>query len=97
VLTERDCAVVEWIGRLGAAGAGEVAAHFGLGRTVAYRRLGLCVDANLLTPVRLLHAQPALLIATRAGLRWTGLHEFSVARVGASTAIHWRACARLAV
>jgi hypothetical protein len=89
--------MVEWVGRLGAAGADQVMAHFGLGRTVAYRRLGACVDAELLALVRLLHGQPGLYVATQRGLRFAGLDEFSVCRVSVASATHWQTCARLAV
>ena len=44
MVTERDRAMVEWIGRLGAAGAADVMARFGMGRTATYRRLAALVD-----------------------------------------------------
>jgi hypothetical protein len=96
VLTARDRELVDWVGKLGAVAAADVMAHFGLGRTVAYRRLAACVEAELLTCVRLLLGQPGLYVATRRGLRFAGLDEFWVCRVSASSVAHWQACARLA-
>jgi DNA-binding IclR family transcriptional regulator len=46
---------VEWIGRLGAAGATDVMARFGMGRTAAYRRLAALVDQGVLATERLLY------------------------------------------
>jgi hypothetical protein len=97
MLTGRDCAIVEWIGRLGAAGATDVMARFGMGRTARYRRLAALVDQGLLVPVRLLHGQPALYVTTREGLVWARLARFEPCRVSVATATHWALCARLAV
>jgi hypothetical protein len=97
VLTERDRAIVEWIGRLGAASAEDVMARFGMGRSQAYERLRALVVADLLAVRRLVHGQPTLYVATRDGLAWGGLHEFDVCRVSVALTRHWALCARLAV
>ena len=97
MLTERDRAVVEWIGRLGAAGAADVMARFGMGRTATYRRLAALVDAGLLAAERLLYGQPALYLATREGLQWARLARLDPCRVGVASARHFALCARLAV
>jgi hypothetical protein len=97
VVTDRDREVVGWIGRLGAASAPDVMAAFGLGRSAVYRRLGLLVGWELLRPVRLLHARPALLVATREGLRFAGLGHLDVCHVGVASANHWARCAQVAV
>ena len=97
MVTERDREMVEWIGRLGAAGAADVMARFGMGRTAAYRRLAALVDAGLLATVRLLYGQPALYVATRDGLAWVRLDRLDPCRVGVGSARHYALCARLAV
>ena len=89
MLTDRDRAVVEWIGRLGAAGAADVMARFGMGRTAAYRRLAALVDAGLLASERLLYGQPALYVATRDGLAWARLERLDPCRVGVGSARHF--------
>ncbi len=72
-------------------------ARFGVGRTVAYRRLSVLVELGVLRRVRLLYGQPALYAATREGLAWAGLATVDPARVGVATVRHWATCARLAV
>jgi hypothetical protein len=97
MVTDRDRAIVEWIGRLGAAAATDVMAHFAMGRTSTYRRLAMLVDQGLLAPARLLYGQPALYVATRDGLQWARLARFEPCRVGVASAKHFASCARLAV
>jgi hypothetical protein len=70
--------------------------RFGLGRTVGYRRIAACVEAGLLERLRLLYGSPALVVATRRGLRWPGFERLGPCRVGVATFLHWAACARLA-
>ena len=48
MLTQRDIAIAEWVGRQGAARAEHVMARFSIGRTAAYRRLHELVDFGLL-------------------------------------------------
>lgn len=72
-LTQRDLAIVEWIGRVGAVTVDQVARRFGLSRTRAYVCVGRCVAMGLLERTRLLHRAPALLVATREGLSGAGL------------------------
>jgi hypothetical protein len=60
VLTQLDWAIVEWIARVGAAGARDVQVAMRLSRTHAYRRLARCVEYEVLSPLRLLHGQPSL-------------------------------------
>jgi hypothetical protein len=67
--------------------------RFGMGRTVAYRRLRILVQAGLLNRVRLLHAHPALFVATREGLAFAG----QPAAVGPASVRRWTLCARLAM
>ena len=96
-VTDRDRAIVEWIGRLGAASAADVMARFGMGRTATYRRLAALVDQGLLATERLLHGQPALYVATRDGLQWARLARLEPCRVGVASARHFALCAQLAV
>jgi transposase len=97
VVTDRDRAVVAWVAVLGAVSAPDVMARFGVGRTVAYRRLARLVEYGLLARSRLVYGQPALYTATREGLAWAGLSQLDSARVGVATTRHWALCARLAV
>jgi hypothetical protein len=97
VVTDRDRSVVAWIAVIGAVGAQDVMAKFGVGRTVGYRRLRALVDHGLLTRARLVYGQPALYVATREGLGWAGMPQLDPARVGVATTRHWALCARLAV
>jgi hypothetical protein len=97
LLTARDRGLVEWIGRFGAVEAEQVMGWFGIGRTAAYRRLRSCVAAELLTHVRLLHGEPGLYAATRAGLAWAGLGDFEPCRVSIALVRHVQASARATV
>jgi|tagenome__1003787_1003787.scaffolds.fasta_scaffold20821008_2 hypothetical protein len=97
MLTDRDRAIVAWVGRLGAASAVDVMARFGMGRTATYRRLAALVDQGVLATVRLLYGQPALYVATRDGLQWARLARLEPCRVGVASARHFALCARLAV
>ena len=97
MVTGRDRSVVCWIAAIGAARAQDVMAMFGMGRTVAYRRLGELVAQRVLRAVRFSVAQPALYVATREGLAWAGLEDDEPAHVGIATARHWALCAQLAV
>ena len=97
LITDRDTQIVRWVGVLGAAGAEDIMGRFGMGRTVAYRRLRTLVHAGLVERVRLLHAQPALYVATREGLAFAGLPHVQPAAVGPASVRHWTLCARLAV
>ena len=95
-LTQRDLAIVEWIGRVGAATIDHVARRFGLSRTRAYACVGRCIEMGLLERTRLLHRAPALLVATRDGLLGAGL-ALPYARVSAALARHHEACGLVAV
>jgi hypothetical protein len=97
MLYERDLTIVRWVGRLGVATAPDVAERFGLGDRAALARLGAGVRAGLLARRRVLADQPALYLATRAGLRATGLDRLATCRVSAASFTHARACARVAV
>jgi hypothetical protein len=97
VLTVRDGELVEWLGRLGAGGVEHVMARFGIGRTVAYRRLAACVQAGVVERARLVHGEPSLYVATRLGLAYVGLSQLEVRRVSVASVRHWHACADVAL
>jgi hypothetical protein len=69
--TDRDAEIVDWIGRLGAAGAEHTMHRFEMSRSVAYDRLGTLVR-GLLAHHTILYARPGMYVATSAGLRWQG-------------------------
>ena len=73
--THRDAQVVDWIARLGAAGAEHVMSRFSLSRSVAYARLNSMVCDELLEHHAVLYARPGMYTATPAGLRWQGLES----------------------
>jgi hypothetical protein len=88
---------LEWIARTGAVEPSQVMYLFEMGRTVAYRRLAALQAAGLLERARLLHGQPAMIVATRAGLRLVGLEHLGLTRVSAATAMHWQSSTLIAV
>jgi hypothetical protein len=96
VITNRDRDVVDWIARIGAVQPEHVMFRFGMGRTVVYRRLAALESAGLIERFRLLHGQPALIVATKAGLRLCGLEHLGVTKVSAGAAAHWQASALIA-
>lgn len=77
-VTDRDREIVAWIGRVGAVTVGHVMAHFRIGRSVAFDRIAVCVRAGHLARTHTLYAAPALLTATRRGLRYAGLEELGL-------------------
>jgi hypothetical protein len=97
LITNRDKAVVKWIGRIGAADPEQVMARFGMGRTVTYRRLAVLEAAGLIERSRLLYQQSGLAVATRAGLRLVGLEDLGVARLSPASVAHWQASTTIAV
>ncbi len=94
--TQRDQQIVAWIGALGAAGAEHVTVHFSIGRSVAYARLGSLQRGGLLERRTLLHAEPGLYVATRAGLRWCGLERLGPFRLSVAGFAHAREVATVA-
>jgi len=97
VQTQRDREVVEWVGRIGAAGAEHVMRRFGMSRSRAYGRLNRLVGEGLLMQRTLLHRQAGLYVASMQGLRWCGLARLGVHRVGVAGFVHARELAAAAV
>jgi hypothetical protein len=89
--------ILAWLGRIGAAGADEVAGHLGVSVAAVRPRLAACERRGLVDAVRLLHRQPALYVATRDGLRLADLAELKPCRVSPAGFAHLREVARAAV
>lgn len=92
----RDWELVHYVGRHGAVAMGHVIAGLQLGRTAAYRLVAACIEGGLIERLDLLRGEPALLRATREGLRYVGL-GLDVARVSPGSVPHWLACATVAL
>jgi len=92
----RDWEIVRWVGRLGAVTIDQLRLRFALGRTVSYRRVAACVEGGLLERVNLLRGRPALIRATRRGLRVAGL-PLGVAQAPPELVGHWIACGWVAL
>jgi len=71
-------------------------AALGVGRTAAYRRVAACIEGGLLERLDLLRAEPSLLRASRAGLRYAGL-GLAPAVVSPGSVDHWLRCATTAL
>lgn len=95
--TRKDAEIVGWLGRVGAAGAEDVMARFGMGRSWAYARLSRLVQDGLLEQRTLLYRQPGLYAASAEGLRWCGLERLGVYRVGPGGFQHAQQVAATAV
>jgi len=96
VQTERDREIVDWIGRVGAAGAEHVMRRFGMGRSQAYVRLNKLAADRLLEQRSILYRQAGLYVATIHGLRWCHLQQLGVFRVGTVGFEHARQLANTA-
>jgi hypothetical protein len=81
---------------MGAVTVGQLRSRFGLGRTVAYRRIAACSAAGLLERVETLRGQPALIRATRRGLRFTGT-RLRIAEIRPELVGHWIASGEVAL
>jgi hypothetical protein len=68
----------------------------GLGQAAAYRRVAALIEAGLLERLGLLRGEPALIRATRAGLRYAGL-GLAPAVVSPGSVDHWLRCASVAL
>jgi hypothetical protein len=95
--TEKDAEIVDWVGRIGAAGAEHVMARLGMRRSWAYARLNRLVADGLLEQKTLLYRKPGLYVATAEGLRWRGLQRLGVYRVSPGGFQHAQELATAAV
>jgi hypothetical protein len=89
--------ILDWIARIGAAAAADVAARFALSPAQARARLQAAQRAGVIEAVQLLHGQPALYVATLTGLRAVGLSDLRPCRVSPGGFTHLREVARAAV
>ncbi len=83
-----DAEIVEWIGRLGAAGVDHVGARFGICHSWTAKRLLALERDGLLVAHWILRARPALYVASGRGLQWPGLSGLRVCEVGAARFEH---------
>lgn len=93
--TNRDREIVRYVGRHGVVAISHVMAALRMGRTAAYRRVAVLIEAGYLSRLSLLHAEPSLICATRAGLRYAGL-GLSPAALSPGSVGHWLCCASTA-
>ena len=93
---DRDRELVRFVGAHGAVAIKHVMAAMGVGRTAAYRRVAVCVEAGLLERLDLLRGMPSVLRATASGLRFAGL-GLRVAAVSPGSVDHWLRCASTAI
>lgn len=95
-VTERDVAMVAWVGRQRFAEAELVARRFGMDRRNTYRRLRGLVALGLLKHRRVFHGRPGVYWATRLGLATAGV-RLPVAGVDIRTYEHDRLAVTVAV
>jgi len=95
--TEKDAEIVDWIGRVGAAGAEHVMGRFEMGQSWAYARLSRLVWDGLLEQKTLLYRKPGLYIATAHGLGSVGLEQLGLYRVSSGGFEHAQEVATAAV
>ena len=88
--------MVRWIARVGVTSIGQVRQRFGLGRAVAYELCRRLIEADLLERMQTLPGDPSLLLATRQGIRYSGLGLPAV-RLRIGEIDHWLACTDLAI
>lgn len=88
---DRDQDLVSYVGRHGIVTIPHVMKAMGVGRTVAYRRVAVCVEAGLLERLEILRSEPTLLRATREGLQYVGL-GLPFAEVSPGAVTHWLRC-----
>lgn len=76
--TERDAQIVEWLGRIGAAGVEHLMARFDMAESTAARRLRMLIADGLVDHQVVLYKRPGVYWATRRGLHWRGLTRMQV-------------------
>ena len=95
--TKRDTDIVDWIGRLGAAGAEHVMRRFGVGRRWTYSWLNRLVAEGLLERRNVTYGQAGIYVASEQGLLRCGLSRLEVHRVTQAGLVHDREVASVAV
>ena len=94
---DRDFEIIEWLSRIGAATANHVTERLAMNGTQACARLSRLALDGLLDDRRLLYGQPALYIATDAGLRMCGLEALGTYRFNSGGFAHARHVASAAI
>ena len=100
VAVARDAAsasILEWLARIGAGSAIEVAQACRVSPRVAQGRLAALQERGEVRSRRLLHGSPALHVLTRSGLRAAGRAELEPVVLSAGGFAHMLAVARVAV
>jgi hypothetical protein len=88
---DRDHDLVCYVGRQGVVTMADVMKVMGVGRSVAYDRVAVCVEAGFLERLGILRSEPTLLRATRDGLEYAGL-GLPLAEVSPGSVAHWLHC-----
>jgi hypothetical protein len=86
-ITERDEAIVRFVGLQVGAEARQVAAWQGMDRAHVFRRCKRLGELGVLRQERVVHGRPGLYVATRAGLEFGGL-ELPTAKVNLWSYVH---------
>jgi hypothetical protein len=86
--TNRDAQIVNWLGRVGAAGVQHVTDQFDMSDQMAYKRLALLAADGLVERRRPLYDRPSMYLATLPGLRWQGQSRFGVFHLSAGGCEH---------
>ena len=92
-----SAAILDWLARIGAGSAAEIAAVCGLTPRTAASRLRTLEQEGAVRSQRLLHGAPALHALTRAGLRAAGRAELDPVIASAAGFAHLLHVARVAV
>jgi DNA-binding Lrp family transcriptional regulator len=93
---DRDRELVRLIGRHGAMTMEQLMRATGAGRTATYRRFARCEEAGLVERLRIPGSGPAVLHATREGLRYAGL-GLPVAAISPGSVDHMLRCSEIAL
>src|SRR3954453_5698010 len=86
-ITDRDRAIVEFVGLQVGAEARQIAVWQGMDRAHVFRRCKRLVELGLLRQERVVHRRPGLYVATKAGLEFAD-RNLSPARVNLWSYVH---------
>lgn len=86
-ITERDVAIVRFVGGQVGAEARQIAAWQGMDRAHVFRRCKRLVELGLLRQERVVHGRPGLYVATKAGLELADV-DLRPARVNLWSYVH---------
>src|SRR3954466_14317015 len=86
-ITERDVAIVRFVGRQVGAEARQIAAWQEMDRAHVFRRCKRLVDLGLLRQERVVHGRPGLYVATKAGLEFADV-QLPAAKINLWSYVH---------